>query len=40
MDDGLAGRSHRLAQIGNGVVSPMVTQMGELLHRRICEGEE
>ena len=40
MDDGLANRAHRLVQIGNGVVVPVVTQIAELLHRRICESEE
>ena len=37
VDDGLAGRSHRLRLIGNGVVIPVVAQMAVLLYSRITE---
>jgi len=37
VDDGMAGRSHRLTQIGNGVVVPVVFQIAQMLYCRVME---
>ena len=37
VDDGMAGRAHRLTQIGNGVVIPVVFQIAQLLYCRVME---